>query len=48
MIPTQYAFLLTEEDGKYSVQVRAVTHPHNTTFQTKEEAMEFINQPEII
>lgn len=48
MIPTQYAFLVSEENGKYRVQVQAVTRLKEQVFESEKEAREFINKKEII
>jgi hypothetical protein len=48
MIPTQYAFLVEKTGTKYRVQVRATRNLTETTFDTEEEAREFISQTQVI
>lgn len=47
-IPTQYAFFVSKEGGKYRVQVRATRDLDERTFTTEQEARQYINQKRII
>jgi hypothetical protein len=44
VIKTQYAFLVSEESGKYRVQVQPITRLTDQVFDTKEEVRKFISK----